>query len=162
MKKPLMLLAFLSALLMVAQVAGQPVPDDPAPVTSVDSSAALSQPAGGIKPDEPPTSEEVSEQVGKIQTEWERLGWMGGVAAIVGLLIMLLRIKPLNDWLEKKDWKKYKAIAAGALGAIGSFFLAWGESGILWPVAVIALIMGLISGWATVGLHQSLTAGNSK
>jgi len=156
MKKFLVLITILSALMLASPVGSQPT--EPAPVADV---AAPAQPVPEVT-DAETSPEEVAEQVGKIQTEWERLGWMGGVAAIVGLLIMLLRIKPLNDWLEKKGWKKYKAIAAGVLGAIGSFFLVWGESGVLWPTAVIALIMGLISGWASVGLHQSLTAGNSK
>ena len=104
---------------------------------------------------------DIAEQAQKVYSDWKNLGWMYGIIAAIGLLVLLLRFKPINEWLENSDLKKYKPVISMALGALTGFFTAWAESG-LWPDAVIALAMGMGAGLAAVGGHQVLTKGNTK
>jgi len=110
---------------------------------------------------DPVTVGEIAEQTEKIFSDWSALGWMYGTIAIIGLLTMLLRFKPIDAWLEKKAWKKYKPYFSAGLGALAAFFTVWAEQG-LWPDGVIALAMGAAAGMAAVGGHQMITKSNSK
>ena len=109
----------------------------------------------------PSTIEQIADQATKAYKDWKTLGWMYGAIAIIGLLMLLLRFKPVNALLEKKDWKKYKPAISAVLGALTSFFVAWAESG-FWPQAIIALAMGAALGLGAVGTHQVFTQGNTK
>lgn len=108
--------------------------------------------------DEEVTAEELAKQAEKIAQDWEKLGWMGGVIAIVGLLIMLLRFKPINNFLEGKGWKWIKPYLAVGLGAVGGFFTSL-AGGAVWYQAIIA---GIIAGAAVPGFHQILTKANKQ
>ncbi|MFA5028481.1 MAG: hypothetical protein WC713_11460 [Candidatus Methylomirabilota bacterium] len=127
--------------------AGTIVPAAPA-AAAVDPA----KPAGETGTD--PTVGELTEAGKQIYSDWVRLGWMGGVAALCGFLLLLLRLKKLDEWLTNKDWKKWKPWVSAFIGAVGGFFsylvlpdMTWAN----WPQAVTA---GLMAGFAMVGVHQ--------
>jgi len=147
MKKRLTLLFALLATLLVASFA---IADAPA---AVEVAVAVEVPV---------EVGELAEQAEKMLTEWEALGWIYGAVAFIGLLMMLLRFKPVNEFLKKKEWKKYKPYISAVLGGLSAFLVAWGEMGNLWPQAVIAGLIGILGGLAAVGGHQVITGANTK
>lgn len=119
---------------------------------------AADAPAVVATADEEVTPEMLAEQAQKIVDDWEALGWMGGTIAIIGLLLLLLRYKPIDDLLEEHELKWVKPWVAATLGALLGFFQCF-ITGKGWAVSIIS---GLIAGIATPGLHQLLTKGNKK
>lgn len=138
-----------------AATAEQPKPtgNDTATTTDV---AKDNEGDGGT--DDEVTAEELAKQAEKIAQDWEKLGWMGGVIAIIGFLIMLLRFKPINNFLEDKKLKWIKPYIAVGLGVLCGFFTAL-FGGAVWYQALIA---GLIAGVAVPGFHQIFTGANRK
>ena len=123
----------------------------------------ITAPTEVTAPDEKPsTSGEMGEQIEKIANDWKSLGWIYGVIGMIGLLMMALRFKPINDFFESKGIKWLKPYISAGLGLLSGFFTAWAETGKIWPTAVIAAGMGLIAGLAAVGGHQVFTKANSK
>jgi len=132
--------------------------------------AALSQPAdqpavdagtpdAGVVTDtgaEEVTTDQIKEAIKKAIEDWETLGWIGGMAAVIGVLLLLLRFKPLDKLLEDKGIKWIKPYLAVALGALGGFFstFATGKS------ILFSIVAGIVAGVASPGLHLLLTKGN--
>jgi|GEM_PF-4282958 len=90
----------------------------------------------------------------------ETLGVLAVLIAVINLLILVLRYKKLDTWLEKKGWKKYKRIAAVVLGGalVG---LTAAAGGAVWWKALIAGGVGIATGLASIGLHNLFTGGNA-
>ena len=167
------LIAFLIALaaLMAAPFAvAQPAGPDPAVTAApvvVDADAAVATPvvvnvgavtAGPARADKEVTVEELAEQAQKIQEDWERLGWMGGTIALIGLLLLALRYGPIDDLLGEHDLKRFKPLIAAGLGVLLGFLQTF-ITGKGWATSIVA---GLIAGIATPGLHQLFTKANTK
>jgi len=145
----------------VAQPGAQPAATDaPKPDAAAEApkeEGTTTLPDGTVTPSGPGDSDELDmdnllKLTGKVWSDWRTYGWMAGVIALLNLLIFVLRIKPLNAWLEKKGLKKYKPYVAMALGA-GLMALASIKTGV--PIAQ-AIIAGLMFGWTSSGLHQSI------
>lgn len=140
----------------------QPVvqPEQPKPAVNADKpkeGATTTLPDGTVTPSEPGDSDELNldnlvKMTEKVWSDWRTYGWMAGVIALLNLLIFALRIKPLNDWLEKKDWKKYKPYVAAVLGA-ALMCLASLKTHV--PI-LQSIVAGLMFGWTSSGLHQSV------
>ena len=116
--------------------------------------------------EDPPANDDVSwdelaDLLLKVITDWRTLGWMAGVIALIALFTAVLRLKPLNDLLEKHGLKHIKVYVAMGLGGALIFFttLAAGKS---WWEALIAAVVGVVAGFATTGGHQAITKGNKK
>lgn len=149
--------------------------DDPA-VTEVPESAGVEQPAeAGVETPESATGEAVAKEEAEdedvtlteiidaitlIVTNFKGVGLIAGFVAIIALLVLVLRIKALNAWLEKMDWKKYKPYIAASLAAISGFLIALG-SGKPWTEALAAGIAAGLAGLTATGGHQLLTRGNA-
>lgn len=129
------------------------LPEVPANATPYD--AAVAEAIAGTTKDEavPPTTEELVDAGKKVYNDWAKLGWMAGIAALCGFLLLLLRYKPLDDLLTNKDWKKWKPWVSAVLGAVGGFFSSY-LTGVGWMPSIIT---GLMAGLAIVGLHQGIT-----
>jgi hypothetical protein len=134
------------------------VPAGPAPATNVAATLYDSAVAEAIASSEkddtiPPTTQELMDAGKKVYNDWAKLGWMAGIAALCGFLLLLLRYKPLDDMLTNKDWKKWKPWVSAVLGSVSGFFSSY-LTGVGWMPSIIT---GLMAGLAIVGLHQGIT-----
>ena len=107
------------------------------------------------------TFEELFKALGKVITDFKGLGVLAGFLSLISFLMLALRIKKLNEWLEKKGWKKYKPWAAGVLGGALTG-LTSAASGADWWKALIAGLFGAVTALASVGLHNLFTGGNAE
>jgi hypothetical protein len=129
---------------------------------------ALAQPAvDGGTPDagvvtdtgaEEVTVDAIKEAIEKAIDDWETLGWIGGMAAVIGVLLLIMRFKPLDTFLEDKGIKWIKPYVAAGIGALGGFFSTFATGKSIW----FSIVMGLIAGITSPGLHLILTKGNKK
>jgi hypothetical protein len=104
------------------------------------------------------TIDQLTEAGKKAVEDWETLGWVAGMAGVIGFLLLLMRFKPLDKLLEDKGVKWIKPYIAIGLGALLGFFstFASGKS------IGFSIVMGLVAGVTSPGLHLLLTKGNSK
>lgn len=102
--------------------------------------------------------DQLLEMTGKVISDWRVLGWMAGIIALIALLVMALRFKPLNELLDRKDLKWIKTYVSAGLGALSGFFTAF-QTGAGW---VQSILLGLTAGWAVIGAHQTITKANRK
>jgi len=86
----------------------------------------------------------------QVVDDWKNLGWLAGVVALVNLLILVFRFRPINDALTNLDAKWIKPLIAVILGAVFGGFSA-ALSGATVPVAILS---GVIAGLGSVGFHQ--------
>ena len=114
-------------------------------------------PPGWIAPVQPKDDEvtdwkKLGELAAKVFDDWRTFGALAGIIALINLLIWALRLKVVDDFLTKKNWKKYKPYVAAALGAIltalSSIFTGMG--------IIQAIIAGLVFGFTSSGLHQAI------
>lgn len=163
-------LSFVALMLLVAfcvPAFGQPSPDAG---VAVDGGAAVADGGavtdGGSPAYQPPTIptdptfDELLKMLFLVISDFRTFGLLAGFVTLVSLLIMLLRFKPLNNWIEKKGWKKYKVYVAAGLGAV-LMFLSGLASGLSIGAAILAGLSGLVTGLAATGLHNVTTGGNS-
>lgn len=144
-----------------AEVAAQPAAStetvtEVAPATAPDAEAAKEDPIP-----EDPTLEQLLEMILRIVTDFRTLGVMGGFLALVTFLIALLRYRRIDRWLEEQGWKRYKIWVAAGLGGIMMFLTAL-ASGTPLLKAIVAGIIGIVTGLTAVGGHQFYTKGNTK
>jgi hypothetical protein len=104
---------------------------------------------------EPPlvNPQDIITQIGKAINDWSVLGWVYGSIALVGVLIMILRLPLIDNWLGDKNLKKYKPIVAGLLGGLSGFLSTY-ATGAKWPQSILA---GIAAGLAATGVHQAIT-----
>jgi uncharacterized membrane protein YjjP (DUF1212 family) len=86
---------------------------------------------------------------------------MYGLVAAIGFLVLLLRFKWIDDFLAKKNLKKFKPYLAAGLGALSAFFTSLATGG-GWSKALMAGVLGILAGFASTGAHQAFTGGGSK
>jgi hypothetical protein len=178
MKRQLSILLIALSMLMTATAIGQsPEPTQPSDATMVasdsptvvageptvtttegpsESAAVASDTKNDGNAESAVSVADLAEQAQKIAEDWKKLGWMGGVIAIIGMLILMLRFKPIDVFLEDKKLKWIKPYISIGLGVLGGFFAAL-IGGAIWHQALIA---GLIAGAAVPGFHQVLTGAN--
>lgn len=106
------------------------------------------------------TLEEIMKAVELVFLNFKTLGVIGGLIALISLFILVLRYPRLNNWLEKKGWKKYKRIAAVILGG-GLAGLTAAAGGAVWWKALVAGAIGVVAGLGSIGLHNLFTGGNA-
>lgn len=104
------------------------------------------------------TSTQFWDQLGNVITQFKTVGVFAGLVALINLLLTLLRIPPLNAWLEKKGWKAYKVYAAAVLGGLGAMFGAVAMGRPWWPDAIVAFITGVLAGLTAVGTNTMINA----
>jgi hypothetical protein len=138
------------------EVPASPTPAaTPAVANATPYDAAVAEAIASTTKDDavPPTTEELVDAGKKVYNDWAKLGWMAGIAALCGFLLLLLRYKPLDDLLTNKDWKKWKPWVSAVIGAVGGFFSSY-MTGVGWMPSIIT---GVMAGLAIVGLHQGIT-----
>jgi len=106
-----------------------------------------------------PTWEELINMFFLVISDFRTFGLLAGFVTLISLLVMLLRQKALNAWIEKKGWKKYKVYVAAGLGAV-LMFLSGLASGLSVGAAILAGLSGLVTGLSATGLHNVATKGN--
>lgn len=149
-----------------APAAAPAVPASPAPAetpavnnaTPYDAAVAEAIASGAKDGAPPPTTQELVDAGKKVYNDWAKIGWMAGIAALCGFLLLLLRYKPLDDLLTNKDWKRWKPWVSAFIGAVGGFFSSY-MTGVGWMPSIMT---GIMAGFAIVGLHQGLTAPSAK
>lgn len=89
----------------------------------------------------------------KTATDWQKLGLLGGLIALVNLLINALKFGPIKEWMEvnKKRWL-IPYIALGLGGALGVMSAIYTGSD---PVQ--SLMAGLAAGSSAIGVHEATT-----
>lgn len=106
-----------------------------------------------------PTWDQLIEMLFLVISDFRTFGLLAGFVTLVSLLVMLLRQKALNNWIEKKGWKKYKVYVAAGLGAV-LMFLSGIASGLSVGASILAGLSGFVTGLAATGLHNVTTGGN--
>ncbi len=132
-------LAQVEASLVLAQ-AGQPS-NTTAPGVSAAADAA---------PEDSPDVGEVISDAGKVIDDWQNVGWLAGLIALINLMMNMLRFKPINNWLTTLDYKWIKPLTATLLGAAlgGLSTYATGAS------AINSIVAGAMAGLSSVGFHE--------
>jgi hypothetical protein len=98
----------------IAQVLPEPVE-----VVEVDAGDVQDLTDPVVVPEEDATSPaDILHDIGKVINDWRTLGWLAGLIALINLLVNLLRLKPINAFLEKKDLKWVKPTVACVLGGV--------------------------------------------
>lgn len=144
-----------------AGIAEAPAAEVPVAESAVEPAAetADSEVDGKTDGDEDVTLTELIDMFFKVISDFRSVGLLLGFISLIGLLVLILRIKALNVWLEKKGWKKYKPYVAAVLAAVVGFLGAM-ASGKSWVEALAAGIAAGVAGLASTGGHQLLTGGN--
>jgi len=107
-----------------------------------------------VTPEAEMTWDQFSNQLGKVVSDWRTIGCIAGIVALINLLILVLRFKPLNEWLALKKLKWLKVYIAAGLGALLTFFTSY-QTGAGWMQSAI---LGLGFGLTAVGTHQAKAA----
>jgi len=88
----------------------------------------------------------------KVYSDWKTAGWMGGLLALVSLLMNLLRFGPINEFFKVKKLMWLKPLLAGLFGGAAA-----GLTSAMSGMAVGASISaGLMAGLGAVGLYESV------
>lgn len=90
----------------------------------------------------------------KVYDDWQKLGWLAGLLALVNLLVSLMKFGPIGKWMEdnnKQFLRPYIALGLGAALGLLTALVAHV------PIAQ-ALGAGVLGGLAAVGLHEARTA----
>ncbi len=86
------------------------------------ASSALAQ---DVAPATDMSWDEFGAQMGKVVSDWRTIGCIAGLVALINLLVLFMRFRPLNEWLERKGWKWIKVYAAAGLGALLTFITSY-------------------------------------
>jgi hypothetical protein len=96
---------------------------------------------------------DIFRDIGKIINDWRNIGWIAGLIALINMLINLLRFKPINEFLEERDLKWLKPLAAcvlgGSLGGLTTY-----QTGAPWLNSVAA---GVLTALGSVGFHELIS-----
>ena len=145
MKRQVLWILFLVAL--VGLCAGMSYAQQP---TADPNSLAATDPGAPVDVD----PQKIGDDLVNVINQWKTIGWIAGSIALVNLLMLCLRLKPIEDFFEKRGWKTYKSWVASALGAISVGFTAYSQG-----VGIVqAIIVGVAAGWAAIGGHQNAVA----
>lgn len=83
---------------------------------------------------------------------WKMVGWMGGIIALIKMLIDGTKFGPIGAWIKKKGLKWLRPVlalaAAGFAGFVSSF-----QTGVdVW----VSIVAGFGAGMGSVGFHELL------
>ncbi len=137
-------LAQAESALVLAQ-AGQP-----SDTTAATAEAARASTAADAASEDSPDVGEVISDAGKVIDDWQNVGWLAGLIALINLMMNMLRFKPINNWLTTLDYKWIKPLTAALLGAGlgGLSTYATGAS------AINSIVAGAMAGLSSVGFHE--------
>lgn len=134
---------------VLAQAPGEPVepvatPEPPkADTPAAEPVAAPAMPAD-------PTPQDLIVGLGAVIDNWQNIGWVAGVIALITLLLGILRFKPIDEWLTSLDFKWIKPLIATVLGAaLGGFSVFSTGAGVL-----NSIVAGILAGLGSVGFHE--------
>lgn len=100
--------------------------------------------------------DDILQQLGKVISDWNTVGALAGLIALVNLLVQLTKLHSLPGFLGKAmawikpSWRPYLAIGLGMLGG----FLVALQQGKSWGAAVVG---GIITGLGAIGGHEAIT-----
>lgn len=98
----------------------------------------------------PPNVGELISGAGKVIDDWGNLGWLAGVIALINMLLLTLRLRPIDIWMTGLDYKWIKPLVATLLGAaMGGFSTFQTGAGVL-----NSIVAGALAGLTSVGFHQ--------
>jgi hypothetical protein len=100
-------------------------------------------------------------ELGKVISDFRTVGILAGFIALINLLLLILRFKPIDAWLEKKNLKKWKPLVGGILGGVLVTLVSLGK-GVPLVDSLIAGAAGVLTALASTGVHNLFTAGNEK
>lgn len=93
---------------------------------------------------------ELVSDAGKVIDDWQNVGWIAGVIALINLLLNLLRFTPINSWLKDLGYAWLKPLIATSLGALlGGFSTYSTGAGVL-----NSIVAGAMAGLGSVGFHE--------
>lgn len=99
------------------------------------------------------TPEKIGAQLKTVVSTWETLGWLAGLAALITLLVMVLKYKPIDALFKRWKIKWVKPLIASVLGGLSAGIGAYLAEGDI----MVAIIAGLvIIGPAAVGFFETL------
>jgi hypothetical protein len=133
-------------------VVGDPLPE-PVKVVELEATPEEVEALPEVVGESETTPFDIFRDIGKIINDWRKIGWIAGLIALINLLINLLRFKPINEFLEEKDLKWLKPLAAcvlgGALGGLTTY-----QTGVPWLNSVAA---GVLTALGSVGFHELIS-----
>lgn len=94
---------------------------------------------------------EMFDALAKIPGTWQTVGWMGGMAGVIGLLLKLSKVPFLDKFLKNPVW--LRPVLALGLGLLGGFFQGL-PRGII--PALIGAVAGLGAGTGAIGGTNAL------
>ena len=125
----------------------------PASAAPLETTPGTSLPVLSSAPEAVPVGDLI-EGVVRVVGDWKSLGWMGGLSALVALLLLILRrVPPVKRLLSRGPAWLVPVLGAG-LGAMGGFLGGWSTGGL--PAALAAAVAGLGAGLGATGAHQML------
>jgi hypothetical protein len=107
--------------------------------------------------------EDIIQQLSQVVTDWQTLGLLAGLVALIKLLTDALKLASSEKaprWLSKAfgwikpAWRPWVAVALGFLGAT----LAAAAEGASWPDALITGVLGGVLGLGATGTHEAIGA----
>jgi len=147
----------LTALVTAVPIFAQPATPGPAvanPATTTVEPDASATSAGVELAAKEVTPEKLGKQLKKVVSDWHNVGWLAGLAALVALLIMVLKYKPIDKLFAAWGIKFVKPLIASVLGGVAAGIAAYLAEGDV----VVAFIAGLvIIGPAAVGFFETLS-----
>lgn len=88
--------------------------------------------------------------IARATSDYEKLGLLGLLVAIVNFLMVVTKVRAINDWLKERKLKWVRPLAATVL-ATGLGALSSLQTGL--PV-VQSLLAGFMAGLGSVGFHE--------
>jgi hypothetical protein len=149
-------LGFLLGLVLIGSVplaAGETAPAEAEVVAIAETAPEVSTELEVVGGESETTPFDIFRDIGKIINDWRKIGWIAGLIALINMLINLLRFKPINEFLEDRDLKWCKPLAAcvlgGALGGLTTY-----QTGAPWLNSVAA---GVLTALGSVGFHELIS-----
>ena len=142
----------LSIVLLLPTIAeGQPTPTPtPTPTTEETAEAKTAEEPAAEAETKPVDAVELVSAVGQVIDNWQNVGWLAGVIALINFLLSLLRFKPIDMAMERVDVKWLKPLIATLLGAaLGGFSTFSTGASVL-----NSIVAGMLAGLGSVGFHE--------
>lgn len=131
--------AFVLATLLALPIASAQ-PADPAPAVAAEPSVAAAVTVDSGDDDAEVTAGALGKQIKKTVSDWRTFGWLVGLAALITLLMMILKFKPINALLVRWGVKWLKPILTCVLGGVSAGIASYMVDGDV----LNAIIAGLV------------------
>ncbi len=155
---PIMLIALAAVVCLIhpatqAQPGAEPTVEAAAPVVTPAASAEEDS-VVVVPADKEVTPEALGAATQKVVKDWKTYGWLAGLAALVSLLLLVLKYKPIDALFERWGIKWTRAYLAILFGGISAGLTAYMVDGDV----VSAIIAGLVLiGPAAIGFFEALS-----